>query len=324
MLGEVTRIGSDGTQYTMLILQQYIHNQGDGWQWALDTLALSIQQAAASEAGATEMASEILKPEDDLMQFATMLGRRLGEMHNALATPTDNPDFSPQAATEEDTSAWAAGARQQLDRAFDVLIAKNDWSNPDDAQRVAALLEKREQVMAKVDELAAHGIGTLRIRIHGDFHLGQVLVAQGDVYIVDFEGEPVKTVEQRRQKSSPMRDVAGLLRSYDYAAAFAGSAGPADLSDAAELRKQQMIQRFAPRSQQAFMQAYRETVYGGSRQSNKEAEHALLQLFVLEKAGYEVCYEAANRPAWIPVPLKGLANIVDNLLAGRNGETPHE
>jgi maltose alpha-D-glucosyltransferase / alpha-amylase len=324
MLGEVTRVAQDGTHVTMLLLQQYIHNQGDAWQWALDTVALAIQQIAVPEAGATELTAEIVNPEDDLLQLATMLGRRLGEMHMALAAPTDNPDFAPQMATEEDVTAWAAGTRQQLDLAFDALRGKNDWSNPDDAQRVTDLLAQRDRLMEKVDALAAQGIGSLRIRIHGDFHLGQVLVAQGDVYIVDFEGEPIKTVEQRRQKSSPMRDVAGLLRSYDYAAAFAGSAGPADLSDAAELRKRELIQRFAPTSQAAFLHAYEDVVYAGSRNASRQAEQALLQLFILEKAGYEVCYEAANRPAWISVPLTGLAKIANQMLTGTEGETPHE
>ncbi|MGZ5817322.1 MAG: maltose alpha-D-glucosyltransferase [Burkholderiaceae bacterium] len=324
MLGEVTRIAKDGTPYTMLLLQQYIHNQGDGWQWVLDTLVLSIQQAAVTEAGAPEPAAGLLNPEDDLTQLATMLGRRLGEMHIALATPTDDINFAPQVATEEDTNAWADGARQQLDLAFEVLRAKHDWSNPDDARRAGELLEKREQLLAKINVLAAQGIGTQRIRIHGDFHLGQVLIAQGDVYIVDFEGEPVKQVEQRRQKNSPMRDVAGLLRSYDYAAAFAGGAGPGDLSEAAELRKRQLILSFAPTSQAAFLRAYNEVVYGGPRQSSKEAEQSLLQLFVLEKAAYEICYEAANRPDWLPVPMNGLVKIVNDMLATTQGGTSHE
>ncbi len=324
MLGEVTRIGKDGTHHTMLLLQQYIHNQGDAWQWVLDTLALSIQNTAASEAGATELATEILKPEDNLVQLATMLGRRLGEMHIALATPTDNPDFAPQVATADDARGWANGVIHQLDLAFNILRDKNDWNDPDDARRVAELLQQRDRLQQKVEELAVQGAGTVRIRIHGDFHLGQVLVAQGDVYIIDFEGEPVKSVEQRRQKNSPMRDVAGLLRSYDYAAAFAGNTGPADLSDAAELRKRQLIQDFAPMSQAAFLRAYNEAAYAGSRLSSKDAEQALLQLFLLEKAAYEVCYEVANRPDWIAVPVSGLVKIVNDMLADKKGGTPHE
>jgi len=149
-----------------------------------------------------------------------------------------------------------------------------------------------------------------------------VLVAHGDVYIVDFEGEPAKPLAERRGKASPLRDVAGLLRSFDYAAAFGANMGPTDLDEAAELRRQDIIRSFAPTCQAAFLQAYRDAAYGGVLANAPEAEQALLQLFMLEKAGYEVCYEAANRPSWIPVPANGLARIADELL--NQGEPSHD
>src|SRR5690606_1938652 len=212
----------------------------------------------------------------------------------ALATPTDDPDFSPQQATAEDAQAWAAAARQQLEAAFDILRGITGWDDEEQAQKVARLLERRERLLARADQLAAAGIGTPRIRIHGDFHLGQVMVAQGDVYIVDFEGEPAKPLEMRRLKNSPMRDVAGLLRSFDYAAAFAASSGPEDLGEVAQQRKRELLSDFAPRSRAIFLEAYREATGATSLDYPEEADLALQQLFVLEKAGYEVCYEAAN------------------------------
>ncbi|WP_414691314.1 maltose alpha-D-glucosyltransferase [Noviherbaspirillum sp.] len=325
MLGEVTRFAQDGTQVTLAIVQEYIHNQDDAWQWTLDTLTRAVQQSTAPEApGTPELASEISDPQTELSGLATMLGRRLGEMHAALARPTDNPDFAPETATEEHTRQWASCARQQIDAAYEVLRAKTGWSNADEERRVARLLGQRDQLLEKVDMLAAAGLGAQRMRIHGDFHLGQVLVAHGDVYIVDFEGEPVKPLEQRRAKSSPMRDVAGLLRSFDYAAAFASKAGPADLSEEAELRKQQIIKDFVPKSQLAFLAAYQEAAYGGALPSAEEAERALLQLFMLEKAAYEVCYEAANRPDWISVPVNGMAKVADQMLGTTQGELPND
>jgi maltose alpha-D-glucosyltransferase/alpha-amylase len=329
MLGEVARIAADGTRHTMILLQQYIHNQGDAWQWMLDTLARLIQQTTLPESNtATETASDLSNPHEDLMELSTMLGKRLGELHSALATPTDNPDFSPQPASADDAREWAAGARRQLEAAFDILSGKSDWSSEGQARRIARLVGQRERLLEKVDALASAGVGTLRMRIHGDFHLGQVLVAHGDVYIVDFEGEPAKPLEQRRTKASPMRDVAGALRSFEYVAAFGDEAGPADLDEAAELRKQQIVRCFAPECQEACLAAYREAAYTGPFKLDPEAEHALLQLFVLEKAGYEVCYEAANRPAWIAVPANGLSKIADELLGTpdgeREGEQPHD
>ncbi|HEY0844263.1 MAG TPA: maltose alpha-D-glucosyltransferase [Noviherbaspirillum sp.] len=325
MLGEATRIGKDGTRHTMLLLQEFIHNQGDAWQWVLDTLARWLQQTTLIEpAVATDAATEISNPEEDLIALAATLGRRLGELHAALATPTDNPDFKPVPASADDAKDWAAGARRQLEAAFDVLRGKTEWSNEAEARRVERLLQQRGDLLGMLDDLAAAGVGTLRTRIHGDFHLGQVLVAHGDVYIVDFEGEPAKPLEDRRGKASPMRDVAGLLRSFDYAAAFAGKTGPVDLDEAAELRKQAIIRKFAPSCQAAFLDGYRAAAYTGVFQMSPEAEHRLLQLFVLEKAGYEVCYEAANRPSWIPVPVNGLAKIADELLRVSEGEPPHD
>jgi len=323
MLGEVTRSAADGTPYTMIILQQFIDNQGDAWQWTLDTLARAMQQTTVPETAAADMSTEISDPQEELVSLATNLGRRLGEMHAALATPTDNPDFAPQPATEDDARAWVEGARRQLEAAFDVLRGQTQWSSEAEGRRVERLVSQRDALLQKLDALAAAGIGTLRTRIHGDFHLGQVLVAQGDVYIVDFEGEPAKPLHMRRGKMSPMRDVAGLIRSFDYAAAFAGRSGTTALGEAEEVRKQQIIRDYAPNSQEAFLKAYRETAYAGEFKASEDAERSLLQLFVLEKAAYEVCYEAANRPTWVSVPVNGMAKIVDELLSGAEGEQSH-
>jgi maltose alpha-D-glucosyltransferase/alpha-amylase len=180
---------------------------------------------------------------------------------------------------------------------------------PDEVAGImASLLTQKDDLCALIDKLAASAMGALRTRIHGDFHLGQVLVGSGDVYIVDFEGEPARTLAQRREKNSPWRDVAGLLRSYDYAAHFAGNSGPADLGEAALARRQKILQRYLPESREAFLQAYRDAA------PDDVAADALLDLFTLEKAAYEICYEAANRPAWLSVPLRGLAQVADRLL----------
>jgi maltose alpha-D-glucosyltransferase/alpha-amylase len=322
MLGEVTRFDADGTPHTLIMLQQFIDNQGDAWQWTLDTLTRAMRPTTVMESAGTMQPVDVADPEEELKRMMHTLGRRLGELHAALATPTDDPGFAPQPAGDDDMQAWAKGARAQLDAAFDILRGRSAWDSDDDARCAERLLTQREALLAQVDALAAAGRDTLRIRIHGDFHLGQVLVAQGDVYIVDFEGEPARSLAQRREKSSPLRDVAGLLRSIDYAAAFAGSQGPADLDEAAELRKQRILDNFAPSSKAAFLAGYRDASQAGGLADGGEAEQALLQLFIVEKAAYEICYEAANRPAWIPVPLRGLAEIADGLLNASQGETP--
>jgi maltose alpha-D-glucosyltransferase/alpha-amylase len=305
MLGDMTRIGADGTPYTMIVLQKFVHNQSDGWNWTLNTLARTAHQPqeVATEAPAAEMADPMI----DLLQFAGNLGQRLAELHAVLAQPSDDSAFSPERAGAEDCRYWAQQTRAQLDAACSILQSNREW--PDDAAPLISQLLSQQSALDDVIEKLAAGAGNaLRTRIHGDFHLGQVLVGSGDVYIVDFEGEPARTLEQRREKNSPWRDVAGLLRSYDYAAYFSANGGPADIGEAALARRQKILQRYVPESRDTFLQAYRAAA------PDNVAADALLDLFTLEKAAYEICYEAANRPAWLSVPLRGLAQLAGRLL----------
>ena len=150
--------------------------------------------------------------------------------------------------------------------------------------------------------------------MHGDFHLGQVLVTPGDATLIDFEGEPAKTMAQRRAKSSPLRDVAGLLRSFDYAAASA-LAGRVPVSGQAVERQATLVELFRQTAGRAFLEAYRSVLHAAPDPwVEKAAEQSLLDLFLLEKAAYEVRYEAANRPTWIGIPLAGLERVSVRLL----------
>ena len=172
---------------------------------------------------------------------------------------------------------------------------------------------RRTPLSKAIDRLAKAAAGTLKTRTHGDFHLGQVLVSSGDAYIIDFEGEPARPLEERRAKSSPLRDVAGLLRSFDYAVAAAASRAEGPTQDAP--RKTTVLDRFAAEASDAFLAAYREIHAESPRRWAAEtAEPALLDLFLIEKAAYEICYEAANRPGWIGIPLLGLARIAARIL----------
>jgi maltose alpha-D-glucosyltransferase / alpha-amylase len=141
-----------------------------------------------------------------------------------------------------------------------------------------------------------------------------VLVSSGDAYIIDFEGEPARPLEERRAKSSPLRDVAGLLRSFDYAVAAASSRAEGPAQNAPS--KATVLDRFAADVSEAFLAAYREVQAESPHLRPTEAgERALLDLFLIEKAAYEICYEAANRPAWIGIPLHGLARIAASIAA---------
>ncbi|WP_426955842.1 maltose alpha-D-glucosyltransferase [Muricoccus radiodurans] len=301
LLGEAVRTGKDGTPVTLMLLQGFVRNQGDGWGWTLDWLARAADQPTEGDA------------EDSLsgyLAFIAALGRRLAELHAALAAPSDDPAFAPEVAGEASRAAWAEGAIAQLEPALDLLAGAKDLS-PEDAALAESLVSRREVLKAVAQRLAQSADGALMTRVHGDFHLGQVLVAQGDAVLVDFEGEPARTLEERRAKGSPLRDVAGLLRSLDYAAAAAATA----LSTAPAERRDALLARFRTEASATFEAAYREVEAASPTPWAPAATRDALQdLFLLEKAAYEIRYEAANRPAWLPIPLRGLAALADRLV----------
>jgi maltose alpha-D-glucosyltransferase/alpha-amylase len=248
-----------------------------------------------------------------------VIGRRLGEMHEVLAHETSDQAFASEIADAEVCAEWARKTEQRLERAFDAINQTDHWDHAQERDRTKALLSLRQRIVAAARRLAKSGAGTAMTRIHGDFHLGQVLVASGDAYIIDFEGEPAASIAERRAKTSPLRDVAGLLRSIDYAGASLidrKSVGAVPIDDA---QRDQLIAEFRTRASSAFLRDY----WAARGASGNSAERALLDLFLIEKAAYEIVYEAANRPTWIGVPLAGLSALATRIVGkepgGRNG-----
>ena len=302
MLGEVAHIGADGERRTLIVVQGFVPNQGDGWIWTLDYL----QRTAADRlASAAEDDFSVL---NGYAGFAETLGRRVAQMHAILAQPSDDPAFSPEPASATETTVWSGAVKNQLDVALD-LLADWTWDKPEQEALAKALVDRRAQLFSLVDGMVTGSGDVLRIRIHGDLHLGQVLVTGGDVAIIDFEGEPTKSLEERRAKHSPLRDVAGMLRSFDYAAAMAQRSGPAEAQNV-EARRLELLDQFRTVSTDAFLAGYAKV--------NTGEPGALLDLFLLEKAAYELAYEAANRPEWLDVPLMGLHRLAERLLAQSN------
>ena len=298
LLGEVTLEVEGEAPRTVMLLQRFVYNQGDGWTWTLALLKRALDDHAVSP-DAPDQAF------DGYSAFAGQLGRRLAEMHAVLAEPADDPAFAPETAAGAEVQAWTERVTRQVALALGVLGGRSGWASPDDADAAERLTSARDRLAARIETLAAAQHGAVRTRIHGDLHLGQVLVAAGDVVIIDFEGEPAKPLEARRAKDSPLRDVAGVLRSFDYAAS-AVLAGFTDPAEGAHARAEALMDGFRKVSRTAFLCAYREA--GG------DADEGRLDLFLLEKAAYEVAYEAANRPDWLATPLHGLVAIVERLL----------
>jgi maltose alpha-D-glucosyltransferase/alpha-amylase len=309
MLGEVLRIGPDGDTCSLAVAQGFVRNQGDGWAWTLDRFNRAIDDLATQQANADARADDIA----DYETIAAAIGRRLGEMHAVLATPSDDAAFGPAAATTDDVKAWIERAEGLLERALAALdtFDKSKF-RADEAATAQAnqLLSRREQIAPALRRLAQSGEGSPVTRIHGDFHLGQVLVASGDAYIIDFEGEPARPLAERRGKASPLRDVAGLIRSLDYAAAATLAPNNVTAAAVSDEARSAFVMRLRDSATQAFLKAYRAAVGDLPGLTNDD----LLDFFLIEKAAYEVSYEAANRPAWLPIPLHGLSTLVDRML----------
>ncbi|MBV8735904.1 MAG: maltose alpha-D-glucosyltransferase [Alphaproteobacteria bacterium] len=312
LLGDVTRYDADGTPHTIVLVQGFIRNQGDGWGWTLDFLSRVLNSAQVVDPDAKS--EDIAETLANYGNFAAAIGRRLAELHAVLAAPTDNADFAPENVTAHDVRTWSDGVCAQLDAALAALASVTQW--PDEATRIAAgeLHTQREALVAAIEILAKVASDTLKMRVHGDFHLGQVLVSSGDAFIIDFEGEPARPLAERRAKTSPLRDVAGLLRSFDYAVVIAS--GRAEDAAHASPGQAKVLDRFVDDASAAFLAAYRVGHAQSPRQWVSEAnEPALLDLFLLEKAAYEICYEAANRPPWLGIPVRGLARIAARIIA---------
>ncbi len=301
--GSVEYIAADGQAWTLALLQAQVSNQGDAWSATVDQLALLLDNASHDEA-ATAVAIAAMA------EHLQILARRVAELHIVLARPTGNPAFDPEPVTVADMAAWRNAVQDECQQTLKQLAQNHDgW--PVAVNELAAQVAAAEpQLKARIDKINGLTASHLKTRLHGDLHLGQVLVCRDDFLIIDFEGEPQRSFEERRTKHSSLRDVAGMLRSFDYARHTA-------LHQIAKSAEE--LERLAPAARhwerqvrQAFIQAYAEVAVASGLYADTAAFDAmtpLLDLFELEKALYELRYEIANRPDWVGVPLAGIATL---------------
>ena len=306
LLGDVVRIAPDGTPFTLAIVFGFVRNEGNAWSWISDHLTRTIDAhtpAVPSEASESDLLS-------DCEAVVAAIGRRLGEMHAILVQESSDPAFAPKVADGDDAENWARKTEERIHLAFEGIARLQTWEREQDRDRAEMLQGQLNSILDAVRMLASFGVGMIMTRVHGDFHLGQVLVADGDAYIIDFEGEPAAPIAERRAKTSPLRDVAGLLRSIDYVGATLSDRKGVGAMPMDEGRRDQLVSQFRTRVSTAFLRAYRDA----TRMRANAAGRALLDLFLIEKAAYEIAYEAANRPSWIGVPLAGLARLAGRIL----------
>ncbi|MGE0212265.1 MAG: maltose alpha-D-glucosyltransferase [Parvibaculaceae bacterium] len=298
LLGTAEYIAPDGEPISIAAAFQYQENQGDAWNAVVDALDRHLQERRLAAAVPSDG-----EPEEPAYGFpldiARTLGVRTAELHLALARKTADEKFNPERIARADVTLWRERAQEAAEHALGALARGEP--GPDGRDLLAAR-DALLQTLGAIGDAAPDGLKT---RIHGDYHLGQVLVAKTEVHITDFEGEPGRPIAERREKSSPMRDVAGMLRSFDYAAWSAIDRAVAVGSDHADVMREAAIawRDFATES---FLDAYEETT--GAALGDPAL--ALLDLFLLHKALYEVGYEAANRPTWIAIPVRGVLEIL--------------
>jgi maltose alpha-D-glucosyltransferase / alpha-amylase len=306
------------------MLQGLVANEGDGWQWTLDELdryyearvsdTFPADDAAKLPTGFLELAETLLPKAmnntiGSYLNAAQTLGRRTGELHVALASPTDDVAFAPEPFTAADFRTMRDGLLENASRTFDALEDNLEKLPDDAAEDARMLLSRRSAIFDRLHEATLRNAGGMRIRIHGDYHLGQVLRTESDFVLLDFEGEPARSLEERRAKQSPLKDVAGMLRSFSYAAAAALMHFTTRHSQD-EGRGDRWAHLWEQTVTAEFLKAYTEVAQGSAMlPEDASTFQSLLEVYVLEKALYELFYELNNRPDWVRIPLRGILSL---------------
>ncbi|MBL8414136.1 MAG: putative maltokinase [Propionivibrio sp.] len=298
---------NDGTLTTLALVQGLVASPGDAWSYTLACLSRFLDECRHQP---DAMRRQLDTCHEAILRQLSTLGRRTGGLHCALATPSGDPAFDPQPITSADLQHWVRQAGAEAAQTLEKLERHLPHLARDQQPKAQGLLTARPALLAKIQALLPLAVEAVITRYHGDFHLGQVLLVNEDFVLIDFEGEPGRTLEQRRRKNSPLRDVAGMLRSFNYAAncaltqAVAGNAASVDLLEP-------FVIDWERRGRTAFLAGYGEAVRSCPvYPQDPQAAANLLQLFELEKAFYELRYELDNRPDWVHVPLGGLTTLL--------------
>jgi len=300
--GHVEYVDKDGKPTTLALLQSYVANQGDAWTFTVDALLRQLERTGAAPEAAADS--------DGFLALMRTLGSRTAQLHAALASRTGDEAFDPEPVQATDPALWVKQVRDDALATMDMLSVHRERL-PLQLQPLALeVFAAGPRLMQRVERYAQQPPHGFKTRYHGDYHLGQVLLARNDFVIIDFEGEPARTLAERRRKHSPLRDIAGMLRSFDYARHVAlqqASRHEGDLDKLAPAAADWMN-----RVRTAFLEAYRDEAVAAGLYSDTqdfEGQQPLLELFELEKALYELRYELANRPDWVSVPLNGVTAL---------------
>ena len=302
-LGSAAFVENDGEIVTLATAFAFVFNQGDAWSGLLDALDRDLEQVRiAPEAEGEPFAYPL--------NIARVLGVRTAELHLAFATPTDDPAFNVEPIRKADLKSWSAAVAREARSAFGLLREQVRKMPEEVAEDLDTLLAARDDLIDRIRSVELLTPSGGKSRIHGDYHLGQVLICQDDVMIVDFEGEPQRGIDERRAKSSPLRDTAGMLRSFDYLA-WAALERRRGIAGAVEDVERRRAMQWRDQAGRDYLDAY----FGRLAESpappaEDETARGLLRLFTIQKALYEIGYEAANRPGWISIPVRGIVELL--------------
>ena len=324
--GSLTYQSPESSVITLGILQRFIPNRGDAWRHTVDFLAalfaspdhptgepLSGSIPSASSAKSNAAVSEASPHFGNQLQLVRLLGTRTAELHLALASSSADPSFAPERFTPEIREGMEAAFHDLIVHNFEMLRLKIAELPEPMAALAKDILELEDDALLARHSILEKEISSIRIRIHGDFHLGQVLFTGSDFFITDFEGEPARPLNQRRDKRSPLQDVAGMLRSFHYAASVASTLAKQRRAHSPEAGAEVDAQaaEWQSLASTEFLRSYR-SVAGDAKfvPADPVEFDALLKMFLLEKAVYELGYELNNRPVWLHIPLQGIRDIL--------------
>jgi trehalose synthase-fused probable maltokinase len=294
---------------TLAVVQEFVPNQGDAWMATLGRLAdyfAAAQESLDAEGTGSDAFARTLAEAD--AEEARRLGALTGQLHTALASAAD-PALAPEAVSAADVAAWREGMQAYLDRVMQTLASVHETlpaAVRDLAHRTLESAPRLRESLTSLDVLGAGPVA--KIRVHGDYHLGQLLKAGDGFVILDFEGEPARSLAERRAKHCALKDVAGMLRSFAYAAESGLAAATMETPEARE-RLAPWAERWEQRVQAAFLEGYLAETWqrgAGFLPTDRDRVEAALRAFALDKTVYELQYELDHRPNWVRIPLEGL------------------
>ena len=304
MLGSAELIEGD-TRSALVVANEFIENQGDAWSLTLSSFERLIDQQRLNAAEPISETADTLV----LTHRMSQIGRRTAELHLALSSHDDIADFAPEPISSDDMARWTEALLARTDARLELIRSS---TLPEQTAAMGKLLvDNHEAIRSYIEASRDIPFEGMKIRHHGDFHLGQELMAKEVVFFLVFVGVSCRTLEERRQKSSPARDVAGFLRSIAYAVSAALERAPNLKPEEHETLAAQM-RSWSERLGAAYWETYREAIGGVALwPDDEQAQRRLLDMFLMEKALYEIEYELTNRPDWAAIPMGAILRILN-------------